>query len=45
MSENDMIIIMFIVMVFYVPYSSLQIAGIRDELNQVIRRLKEQRNE
>lgn len=43
MSEQDMIIIMFIVMVFYIPYSAWQIASIRDELRQVIKQLKEKK--
>lgn len=42
MAEQDMIIIMFTLMVFYIPYSAWQIASIRDELRQVMKQLKEQ---
>lgn len=45
MSEKDMIIVMFIFMFFYAPYSAWQIASIRDELRQVMKQLKEQSND
>ena len=41
MSEKDMIIIIFILIIFYIPYSAWQIASIRDELRQVVKQLKE----
>lgn len=44
MSKTDLIIVIFIILIFYIPYTAWQIASIRDELRQVMEQLKEQNN-
>lgn len=43
MTDHDLIVAMFSLMIFYITYSAWQIASIRDEVRQILKQLKEQK--